>query len=107
MIAERSSWPSRPSLLDVCLTVYALLGEEVDTLLAGGTAEPCTVPWLAPIVPIKKQDGSIRLCVDCCCLNTMTMPLVDDIINQTGEAQFLSKIDFLKGFMRYPIMQMI
>ena len=78
-------------------------------MLTGGTTEPCTGPWSAPIVPIKKPDGSTTLCVDYRCLNTLTMPnpfcmpLVYDIIDQTGKAQFLSKIYLSRGFYEVPI----
>ena len=38
--------------------------DEINTLLPGGIVEPCTSPWSSPIVPVKKSDGSIRLCVE-------------------------------------------
>ena len=58
---------------------------------------------------VRKPDGMIRLCVDYRKLNKVTdpdpfcIPLIEDIIDQVGEAKFLTKIDLSKGFYQVPI----
>ena len=77
---------------------------ELDSLLRSGIIKESTSPWASPIVPVRKSDGSLRLCVDFRKLNGITnpdpfyMPLVEEIIDQLGEATFLSKVDLSKGF---------
>ena len=63
----------------------------------------------APIVPIAKKDGSLRLCVDYWRLNAISqtnaypMPRVDDLIDQLGQAQFLSMLDLTRGYWQVPM----
>jgi hypothetical protein len=39
--------------------------EEVDKLIAAGFIEEVQYPtWVANIVPVKKKNGQIRVCVD-------------------------------------------
>ena len=40
------------------------LHDEVKKLLNDGIIVPITCPWSAPMVPIRKTDGSLRLCID-------------------------------------------
>ncbi len=40
------------------------LHDEVKKLLNDGAIVPITCPWSAPMVPIRKTDGSLRLCID-------------------------------------------
>ena len=60
---------------------------------------PSTSPWGAPVLFVKKKDGSLRLCVDYRQLNKITeknkYPLlrIDDLIDQLQGAEYFSKID--------------
>lgn len=77
---------------------------ELDTLLEAGIIRPSTSPWASPTVPVKKPDGSLRLCVDFRRINSVTvpdpfpMPHIEDMLNRLGEAKYLSKINLKKGF---------
>ena len=76
--------------------------QQVKTLLQGGTIEPCTGPWSSPMVPIKKPDGSLRLCVDFRRINAVTipdpfcMPLINHILDNMGDCLYL---DLAKVFL--------
>ncbi|GJX42522.1 putative reverse transcriptase domain-containing protein, partial [Tanacetum coccineum] len=56
-------------------------------------------PWGAPILFVKKKDGSFRICINCRELNKLTVknryPLlrIDDLFDQLQGSQFFSKID--------------
>ena len=77
---------------------------EVLSLLEQGIARPSLSPWSSPMVPVRKPDGSVRLCIDFRKVNSITTPdpyamlLINDLIDQLGEAKILSKIDLNKGF---------
>ncbi len=61
------------------------------------------------MVPIRKPDGSIRLCIDYRCLNSVTqpdpymMPKVQDLLDRISQARWLSKLDLNKGFYQIPL----
>ena len=40
------------------------LNEQLKELLDQGFIRPSTSPWGAPILFVKKKDGSLRLCID-------------------------------------------
>ena len=57
-------------------------------------------PWGAPVLFVKKKDGTMRLCIDYQQLNKVTIknkyPLlrIADLFDQLQEANVFSKIDF-------------
>ena len=46
---------------------------EIKKLLDDEIIAPITCPWSAPMVPIRKTDGSLRLCIDYRKLNKATV----------------------------------
>ena len=82
---------------------------ELEEMLRGGIIEPSRSGWCAPIVPVKKKDGSLRLCVDYRRLNSVStfdaypMPRVDDLIDCLGGALYISTIDLTRGYWQVPL----
>ena len=66
--------------------------QEIREMLDQGIIEPLPSEWSAPIVLVKKKDGSMCLCVDYRRLNGVSetdaypMPRVDDLIDRLGKA---------------------
>ncbi|KAJ8761702.1 hypothetical protein K2173_004478 [Erythroxylum novogranatense] len=58
----------------------------------------------APVLFVKKKDGSLRMCVDYRKLNQVTvknrylLPRIDDLFDQLQGAKFFSKIDLRSGY---------
>ncbi|XP_059582206.1 uncharacterized protein LOC132243291 [Alligator mississippiensis] len=83
--------------------------EEVNSMLQLGVVRPSRSPWRSPLVPIRKPDGSLRLCVDYRRLNALAtfdafpMPQVDKLIERIGEAQYISTLDLAKGYWQIPV----
>ncbi|GJS57181.1 putative reverse transcriptase domain-containing protein [Tanacetum coccineum] len=61
-------------------------------------------PWGAPILLVKKMDGSFRMCIDYRELIRLTvknrylLPRIDDLFDQLQGSQFFSKIDLRSGY---------
>ena len=81
--------------------------KELQGMEQAGVIEHSSSSWAAPIVPVKKKDGSIRLCVDYHRLNTVSctypMPRVDEMIDQLGGARYITTLDLLKGYWQVPV----
>ena len=61
-------------------------------------------PWGAPVLLVKKKDGTSRLCINYRRLNKATIrnsypfPRADDLIDRLQGAQYFSKIDLRTGY---------
>jgi transposase InsO family protein len=80
------------------------LKEELDRLLRNGSIEPSVSPYGAPVIFVKKKDGSLRMCIDYRALNKITIknrfpiPLIDDLLDRLHGAKIFSKIDLRWGY---------
>lgn len=65
---------------------------------------PSVSPWGAPVLFVKKKDGSMRLCIDYCELNKAIiknkhpLPWIDDLFDQLQGPCYFSKIDLRSGY---------
>ncbi|KAL0557196.1 hypothetical protein IC582_005714 [Cucumis melo] len=72
---------------------------QLEELLDKGFIRPSVSSWGAPVLYVKKKDGSMRLCIEYRELNKVTVknkyPLlrIDDLFDQLQGATVLSKID--------------
>ncbi|KAA0035443.1 ty3-gypsy retrotransposon protein [Cucumis melo var. makuwa] len=77
---------------------------QLQELLDKGFIRPSVSPWGAPVLFVKKKDGSMRLCIDYRELNKMTvkncypLPKIDDLFDQLQGAIVFSKIDLRSGY---------
>ena len=59
---------AQPQFCKARTVPYALKGKikkELDRLVEQGVIEPiCSSEWTAPIVPVLKKDGTVRICGD-------------------------------------------
>ena len=66
----------------------AELKEQLRDLLEKGFIRPRTSPWGAPVLFVRKKDGSLRMCIDYRQLNKVTiknrypLPRIDDLFEQ-------------------------
>lgn len=49
------------------------LRRQLDELLKLGLIKPSVSPWGAPVLFVKKKDGSMRMCIDYRALNKVTI----------------------------------
>ena len=77
---------------------------QMEELLNKGFVRPSTSPWGAPILFVKKKDGSLRLCIDyrelnkAMIRNQYMLPRIDDLFDQLQGARVFSKIDMRLGY---------
>ena len=63
--------PVRP-VIRLSIAELDELRKQLDDLLAKGFIKPSTSPYGAPVLFVKKKDGSLRMCVDYRGLNRIT-----------------------------------
>ncbi|KAL0549287.1 hypothetical protein IC582_013768 [Cucumis melo] len=77
---------------------------QLQELLDKGFIRPSVSPWGAPVLFVKKKDGSMRLCIDYRELNKVTvknrypLPRIDDLFDQLQGATVFFKIDLRSGY---------
>ena len=77
---------------------------QLQELLEKGFIRLSVSPWGAPVLFVKKKDGTLRLCIDYRQLNKLTvknkylLPRIDDLFDQLKDASIFSKIDLRSGY---------
>ena len=77
-----------------------------------GFIHPSVSPWGAPVLFVKKKDGTMRLCIDYRQLNKVTiknrypLPKIDDLFDQLQGANVFLKIDLRSRYHQIKIKEM-
>nr|GEU73074.1 putative reverse transcriptase domain-containing protein [Tanacetum cinerariifolium] len=80
------------------------LSDQLKDLSEKGFIRPSSSPWGAPVLFVKKKDGSFCICIDYCELNKLTVknwsPLlrIDDLFDQLQGLSVYSRIDLQSGY---------
>ncbi len=88
----------------VPMQIKGAVDQEINRLLWAGIIKESSSEWCSPIVPVRKKDGTVRLCVDFRELNKVTplrryyLPSLTEILDRVGNARALSKLDLVSGF---------
>ncbi|GJY11362.1 putative reverse transcriptase domain-containing protein [Tanacetum coccineum] len=93
-----------PGAAPVARAPYRLAPSEMKELSDKGFIRPSSSPWGAPVLFVKKKDGSFRMCIDYRELNKLTvknrypLPRIDDLFDQLQGSSVYSKIDLRSGY---------
>ena len=85
--------------------------EELSRLQKAGVIEVISEPtdWCAPIVPVLKKNGTVRICNDYKQLNKAVkreryvLPTLEDILHKLSGAKVFSRLDATSGFFQLPL----
>ncbi|WMV38446.1 hypothetical protein MTR67_031831 [Solanum verrucosum] len=95
---------SETPTLEIVPTELKELKEKLKDLLDKGFIRPSISPWGAPVLFVKKIDGSFIICIDYRQLNKITfknkyhIPRIDDLFDQLEGSSCFSKIDLRFGY---------
>nr|GEZ06747.1 putative reverse transcriptase domain-containing protein [Tanacetum cinerariifolium] len=100
-----------PGVVPVARAPYRLapsemkeLAEQLQELSDKGFISPNSSSWGAPVLFVKKKDGSFRMCIDYRELNKLTvknrypLPRINDLFDQLQGSSVYSKIDLRYGY---------
>ena len=81
---------------------------ELDRLVKAGILRPVRFSdWAAPIVPVVKKDGRIRICGDykltanrATFTDPYPIPRIDDLLASTARAKLFSKLDLANAYLQ-------
>nr|GEW73767.1 hypothetical protein [Tanacetum cinerariifolium] len=85
------------------------LSDQLKELSEKGFICPSSSPWGAPVLFVKKKDGSFCMCIDYRELNKLTvknlypLPRIDDLFNQLQGLSVYSKINLRLGYHKLQI----
>nr|GEV31228.1 putative reverse transcriptase domain-containing protein [Tanacetum cinerariifolium] len=97
IIQARASYRLAPSEMQE-------LSNQLQELADRGFIHPSTSPWGAPVLFVKKEDGSFRMCIDYRELNKLTvknrypLPRINNLFDQLQGSSVYSKIDLRSGY---------
>jgi hypothetical protein len=80
------------------------LREYIDENLSRSFIRASSSPAAAPILFVRKKDGSLRLCVDYRALNAITekdrypLPLISETLDRLRSAQIYTRLDLREGY---------
>ena len=98
-----STPPSRPTYRQSEKELIELK-QQLSELIAQGFIQPSKSPYGAPVLFVKKKDGTTRMCIDYRALNAITiknaypLPLVDELFDRLAGAKYFSKLDLRSGY---------
>ena len=82
---------------------------QCEELLSMDIIEYSKSPYSAPVVPIRKKDGSLRMCIDYRKLNAVTkpdsfpMPVMQDLVFSMHGNRYFTTLDLVKGYYQVPL----
>nr|GFA78219.1 putative reverse transcriptase domain-containing protein [Tanacetum cinerariifolium] len=80
------------------------LAKQLNELSDKGFIRPSSSPWGAPVLFVKKKDGSFRMCIDYREINKLMvknrypLPRIENLFDQLQESSVYSKIDLRSGY---------
>ncbi len=109
-VVDSNVRPVHQPLRRLPLQLRQPVSDEIQRMLREDVIEPvASSPWISNIVPVKKPDGTIRVCIDLTEPNRSVipgrfpLPTFEELSSQLSGAQFFTKIDLKRGYLQLPL----
>ena len=85
------------------------ISKAIDKLVKQGIIEPSLSSWSSPLVPVRKKNGKLRICVDFRAINEKTkkdafpLPVIADAVSHFSGSKYFSSLDLLAGYHQIPL----
>jgi len=82
---------------------------QIEDMISQGVISPSRSPYNSPLVPVKKKDGTLRLCLDFRLLNEVIqddrypLPHIDTVLQRMGRSRIFSCLDLRQGYHQIPL----
>ena len=92
-------------------SLRAKVESEIERLIMIGVLKPVQFSdWAAPVVPVLKHDGSVRLCGDYkltinqeALMDTYPLPRIEDLFASLAGGTVFSKLDLVHAYLQIPL----
>jgi predicted transcriptional regulator len=85
------------------------IAREIQMLLSLGIIQASTSPWISAPVVVRKQDDTLRLCIDFRPLNKVTvadpypLPNIEMMLRRMSKSCYFSTVDIASAFWQVPM----
>ena len=103
-IDTRDATPIKQPLRRTPFAARQEVANQLRKMQSQGIIQPSTSSWASPVVLVRKNDGSLRFCIDYRALNSVTktdqfpLPRIDDLLDQLGRAKYFTTLDLAAGY---------
>ena len=104
ILQEPGAGPQWRPVYKLTLEEREALNQQIKEMIEKGWVEPSSSPYGAPVMFVRKKDGSLRMVIDYRALNRTTirnrypLPRIDDLLDIVGKAQFFTSLDLSSGY---------
>ncbi|XP_069618471.1 uncharacterized protein [Ranitomeya imitator] len=101
--------PIRERYRQIPPALYQEVKSMVASMLDNQVIRESRSPWAAPVVLVRKKDGTLRFCVDYRKLNAHTvrdaypLPRIEESLSALGRAKYFSTLDLASGYWQVPM----
>lgn len=93
-------------LIDCHSNKWAVAEQKIKEMAEAGITDPSTSPWVAPVVLVKKKDGTLRFCITATTAVSMRppgktpthYPGFDDALNYFAGSSWFSSLDLWSSY---------
>lgn len=109
IVLKEGAIPKRQPLYKCSPAVQAEMEAEIARYKMMDAIEECTSEWASGLVPVRKANGKLRVCLDSRRVNTWTkkdsypMRNMVEIFNRLGKARYYSVVDLKDAYFQIPL----